>query len=47
MLSRRIATARPLRAALPVVQRAVFGQQRFAQTASYDYPELVRRTDAC
>ncbi|TVY37936.1 hypothetical protein LSUB1_G003159 [Lachnellula subtilissima] len=45
MLSRRIATARPLRAALPVAQRAIFGQQRFAQTASYDYPELTAAQD--
>lgn len=45
MLSRRIATARPLRAALPVARRAVFGQKRFAaQTSSHDpyYPRLVR-----
>jgi NADH dehydrogenase (ubiquinone) 1 beta subcomplex subunit 8 len=42
MLSRRIATARPLRAAVPVARRAVFGQQRCAQTATYDYPQLVR-----
>ncbi|TVY40979.1 hypothetical protein LOCC1_G003561 [Lachnellula occidentalis] len=46
MLSRRIATARPLRAALPVVQRAVFGQHRFAaQIASPDYPELTAAED--
>ncbi|KAH8676662.1 hypothetical protein BGZ60DRAFT_526098 [Tricladium varicosporioides] len=45
MLSRRIVTARPLRAAVPVVQRALLGQQRFAQTNSYDYPSLTEKED--
>ncbi|TVY81837.1 hypothetical protein LSUE1_G003009 [Lachnellula suecica] len=45
MLSRRIATARPLRAAVPVARRAVFGQHRCAQTAADDYPQLTQAED--
>ncbi|KAF4635188.1 hypothetical protein G7Y89_g2914 [Cudoniella acicularis] len=45
MLSRRIATAGPLRAAMPVARRALFNQRRCAQTASYEYPTLTEAED--
>jgi hypothetical protein len=41
MLSRRLATARPLRAAIPIARRAAFGQQRGAAQAGPEYPTLV------
>jgi NADH dehydrogenase (ubiquinone) 1 beta subcomplex subunit 8 len=41
MLSRRIATARPLRAALPMARRTAYGQQRGAAQAGPEYPSLV------
>jgi NADH dehydrogenase (ubiquinone) 1 beta subcomplex subunit 8 len=45
MLSRRIATARPLRAALPLTRRVAFGQQRGAAQAGPEYPSLVSGVD--
>jgi NADH dehydrogenase (ubiquinone) 1 beta subcomplex subunit 8 len=41
MLSRRIATARPLRAALPIARRTAFRQQRGVVQAGPEYPSLV------
>lgn len=41
MLSRRIATARPLRVALPIARRTAFGQQRGAAQAGPEYLSLV------
>jgi hypothetical protein len=41
MLSRRLATARPLRAAIPIARRTAFGQQRGAAQAGSEYPTLV------
>jgi hypothetical protein len=41
MLSRRLATTRPLRAAIPIARRAAFGQQRGAAQARPEYPTLV------
>jgi len=41
MLSRRIATARPLRNAIPIVRRAALNQQRGVAQAGPEYPKLV------
>merc|ERR1711964_515118 len=41
MLSRRIATARPLRNAIPIVRRAALNQQRGVAQAGPEYPKLT------
>lgn len=41
MLSRRIATARPLRNAIPIVRRAAVNQQRGVAQAGPEYPRMV------
>lgn len=42
MLSRRIATSRPLRNAIPIARRAALNQQRgVAQQVEPNYPKLV------
>ncbi|PVH85857.1 hypothetical protein DL98DRAFT_483000 [Cadophora sp. DSE1049] len=41
MLSRRIATARPLRNTIPIIRRAALNQQRGVAQAGPEYPRLT------
>ncbi|CAG8982608.1 hypothetical protein HYALB_00008100 [Hymenoscyphus albidus] len=45
MLSRRIATARPLRAAYPIAQRTLLGQHRKASSADAEFPAMTEAED--